>query len=375
MSFYDSLGVVPIINASETYTNLGGSLMDPITLEAMREAAGAFVDMNRLMDAVCERAALLTRNDAAFVTTGAAGGLMLSTAACMCGENEALLDQLPDTSALTRTNVLIYDGPFRQMIPYWRLPRMVGAQVVPVQPSIAAMKAAIDNHTAAVLLFPGTPYERDVPSCEKTIAALKNSGVPIIVDAAAQLPPATNLSYYTRALGADLAVFSGGKHIRGPQSTGLIVGRPDLIRACRLAASPNPRIGRALKTGKEDLAGFITALETFVNTDEAKRYNRQVAILDRIASILDKRAPLVSVEKVAKGRLGTEQPLLHVTLPDYLTGEACNVYTRGTHLPPVDVGVYPPEFGMPRNLIFVNAYNLRESEAEDVAEAIIDFLG
>ena len=121
MSFYERMGITPLINASETYTNLGGSLMDPRTFQAMQEAGSGFVDYLHLLDVVCERAAKLTNNDAAFITTGAAGGVILSAAACICGNEGEKLDRIPHVEDITKNEILLFDGKFRQQIPYWKL--------------------------------------------------------------------------------------------------------------------------------------------------------------------------------------------------------------------------------------------------------------
>ena len=372
MSFYERMGITPLINASETYTNLGGSLMDPRTFQAMQEAGSGFVDYLHLLDVVCERAAKLTNNDAAFITTGAAGGVILSAAACICGNEGEKLDRIPHVEDITKNEILLFDGKFRQQIPYWKLIGLTGAKIIAVEPTAEAMDKAVNERTAAVFLFPSTLYEEGIPSCEEIIPVLKSKGVTVVVDAAAQLPPKSNLWYYTKELGADLCIFSGGKHIKGPQSTGLSVGRPDLIEACRMAASPNARIGRAFKTGKEELAGFITALEIFVNEEPETGFKRQEAILRKIESLLIAGAD-VQTEMLAQGRLGTYQPLLLITLPAGKTAQDCNTYTRS--LPqPIDVGVYSSEFQMPENVMFVNAYNLKPEEAKFVAEGIIGYL-
>lgn len=366
MNFYEKLGLKTLVNASETYTNLGGSLMAEETLEAMREAGRGFVDMGKLMDAVCGRAAALTQNEAAFVTSGAAAGVILSAASCLCGLDESLHDRIPFAGDFLKNRILIFDGSYRNMIPYWRLIAMTGAEIVPVEPTVEAMIAAADEKCAAAFLFAGSLYEKDVPSCEDAIPKLKAAGLTVVVDAAAQLPPASNLWHYTRDLGADLAIFSGGKHIRGPQSTGLIVGRKDIIAGCRLSACPNPRIGRAFKTCKEELAGLITALDLFVS--DAGRYARQQAMLENLRDLITAGLP-VEARIVSEGRLGTEQPLLIVTLPEGVSAKAVNERTRALSTP-VDVGVYPPEFGMPENAMFINAYNLSPGEVHWVARAV-----
>ena len=367
MGFYEKMGLTPLINASETYTNLGGSLMAAETLEAMREAGRGFIDMGKLMDAVCERSALLTRNEAAFVTSGAAAGVILSAASCLCGLDESLHDRIPFAGDFSKNRVLVFDGAFRKMIPYWRLIGMTGAEIVPVAPTVEAMIRAADGRCAAAFLFAGSLYEKDVPTCEEAVPRLKAAGLTVVVDAAAQLPPASNLWHYTGELGADLAVFSGGKHIRGPQSTGLIVGRKALVEGCRMSACPNPRVGRAFKTGKEELAGFITALELFVG-DEG-RYRRQLEMLEALRD--DLAAADIGAELVSEGRLGTEQPLLIASLPGGVSAKAVNGYTRARKKP-VDVGVYPPEFGMPENAMFLNAYNLSPDEVGEVAWAVCE---
>ncbi|MDO5423898.1 MAG: aminotransferase class V-fold PLP-dependent enzyme [Eubacteriales bacterium] len=372
MGFYEKLGIKTLINASETYTNLGGSLMDARTLQAMQEAGAGFVDIHELLDKVCERAAVLTKNEAAFVTSGAAGGVILSAAACMCGPDEAKLGLLPHAEELAKNEILLFDGKFREEIPYWRLTGLTGAKIVAVEPSVEAMLEAVNERTAAVFLFPATLYEEGIPTCEEVIPALKERGVTVVVDAAAQLPPRSNLWYYTKELGADLAVFSGGKHIKGPQSTGLIVGRKDLISACRMAASPNPYIGRAFKTGKEELAGFLTALEIFVEEEPEDGFRRQERMLKRLEELLLEEPSLKTAFR-SEGRLGTYQPLLLVTLPEGKTAAACNAFTRALERP-VDVGVYAPEFRMPENVMFLNAYNLKEEEVESVAEAVLEYL-
>lgn len=315
-SFYEKIGITPLINASETYTNLGGSLMDERTVEAMRQAGEHFVDYPLLLQKVSERAAELTNNESAFVTTGAAGGVILSAAAAMCGPDEKKLDQLPHVESFEKNEILMFDGKFREIIPYWRLTGLTGAKIVSVEPTVEAMVNAVNEKTAAVFLFPATLYEEGIPTCEEVIPELKKTGVTIVVDAAAQLPPSSNLWYYTKELGADLCVFSGGKHIRGPQSTGLIVGRKDLTEACRMAASPNTRIGRAFKTGKEELAGFITALELFVTEKPEDGFARQEALLKKLEDKLVSREPELKMEFRNEGRLGTYQPLLLVTLPE-----------------------------------------------------------
>lgn len=372
MSCYQKLHMKRIINASEPYTNLGGSLMEKETIEAMIEAAGYCVEYEKLRDAVCEKAAELTKNEVAFVTTGASAGLELSVAASMCLDCTENMDLLPDTSTFLKNEILVVDGDVLNIIPYWKLIGLTGAKIIKVKPDIEAVKAAVCEKTAACVLFPASVYENGIPTCEELIPVIKEMGVKVIVDAAAQLPPTSNLWYFTKTLGADLAVFSGGKHIKGPQSTGLIVGDKKLVELCKMLASPNTRLGRAFKTGKEELAGFITALELFVSEGEEERFQRQEKQLLNIAKVITEKTG-IETKMLNKGRLGTYQPLLHLYLPKPLTAKACNEYTRNL-TPAIDVGVYPPEFKMEENVVFVNAYNLKEGEDILVADAICEYI-
>lgn len=342
------------------------------TVEVMREAAEHFIDYLDLQRTVCERIAELTKNEAAFVTTGAAGGVVLSTAACMCAGNIDNLDRIPDkVNMLEKNEVIIFDGEFQDSIPYWKLIRKAGAKIVSVKPDIDAVKQVVNAHTAAVFLFPSSLYERGIPTCEEVIPELKNIGVPIVVDAAAQLPPRSNLWYYTNELGADLVIFSGGKHIRGPQSTGLILGKKNLIDICKAAASPNAEIGRPYKTGKEELAGILTALEFFMKEDDQSLYDSQYEKLMTVKAYLN-HFETVKVEMKTEGRLGTFQPLLLITFPEGIRGESCHEFAR-KYNPPIDIGVYQPEFKMPENTVFINAYNLSEGEQYMVGEMLERF--
>jgi L-seryl-tRNA(Ser) seleniumtransferase len=386
LDFYQKFGIKKIINASETYTVLGGSIMEDDTLEAMRQAGKSFVDYPELLRKVCLKAATLTKNEGAFVTSGASAGIILSAGALMINESikdlkgkekiekrQELLEKFPDAGAFTHNELMIFRGAFRECVPYWKLLKLTGAKIVDVEPSLQGIHNAVSERTAACVLFPSPLYEEGIPSCEEAIPVLRQLGVRVIVDASAQLPPPSNLWYYTKKLGADLCVFSGGKHIRGPQSTGLIVGNYELSQICSELASPHERLGRGFKTGKEELAGFITALESFVKTEPSAVFLRQEKLLLKIRKQIEPMRG-IRTDLIREGRLGTYQPLLLVWLPQGKTAAACNKYARSLD-ESIDIGVYTPEFHKPDNLVFINAYNLKdEYEADKVASAIIGYL-
>ena len=165
------------------------------------------------------------------------------------------------------------------------------------------MRAAITENTVAAAYFPEFENYRNMP-LEEFITIAHEAGVPVIVDASAEIPPVANLTRFTE-LGADLTVFSGGKDICGPQSSGLILGRADLIRACALNTSPNYSIGRPMKVGKEEIAGLITALELYLKQDFAAEEQMWE---DMVASIVEMLAgvPGLHARRVSPGEPGIQ---------------------------------------------------------------------
>jgi uncharacterized pyridoxal phosphate-dependent enzyme len=271
MSRYESLGVRPVINAYATLTRLGGSLMPPEVLAAMSEAARCFVDLEELQRRVGERIATLTQNEAAYVSSGAAAGLVLATAACITGDDEKLIHRFPHLEGL-KDEVIIHRS-HRNGYDY--AVQQVGARIVevgtPHQTTREDFERVISDKTAAIFWFQGVMTGiGDLPLPE-VIEIARAHNVRVVVDAAAALPPVSNLWHFTQELGADLALFSGGKDLRGPQSSGLMLGRRELIEACRKHGNPHHAIGRPMKVGKEEMVGLMVAVERYLNLDHDAR--------------------------------------------------------------------------------------------------------
>src|SRR5438309_5552629 len=283
---YQKLGVRPIIHGAGTTTRYGGSLMRPETIEAMREAARAFVNIDELNDAAGIAIARMLGAEAAFVTGGAAAGLVLQAAACMTGDDTAKAARLPDTTGMKnefiiqRAHRFMYDQAFR--VAGGILVEIgIGRRTAPYE-----LESAINTKTAAVVYLV-SPFTSPpgILQFEEVCEIAHRHGVPVVVDAASMLPPRENLFKYVR-LGADLVNVSGGKGIRGPQSTGILAGRKDLIRAAVLNSSPNQGVGRAAKTSKEEIVGLVTALELFLAEDEEAEMNRYQEICTSIVDAL-----------------------------------------------------------------------------------------
>lgn len=269
MATYQDLGVTPFINASGTITTLGGSLMPPEVLQAMQEAASRFVDLPDLNVRAGDYLARRIGVEAAFVSCGAASGMQLAAAACLTGTDPERVRKLPHTEgwknafviSLVDSHTYIHQG---MEVCGGTLVRVGTREAV----TAADLVGGIGDRTAAVVHFLGKQSKEQLG---EVIAGARERGVPVIVDAAAQLPPRANLTEIV-AMGASLVVFSGGKGLRGPQCTGLVLGRRDLVEAVRMNASPFSAMGRGMKVGKEEIMGLVAAVDRFLKgSDEEDR--------------------------------------------------------------------------------------------------------
>jgi len=261
---YADLGVRPVINASATLTRLGGSRMPPPVLEAMRGAAESFVDLVELQRRVGERIAELTRNEACYVSSGAAGGMAVAIAGLIAGSDPEAIHGLPQVSSGAAPEVVVFQS---QRNGYDQAARQTGARIVEVEhPDVFEMALSAD--TLCVLFFAGAHYADGALPLEDVIPIAHAHQVPVLVDAAAQIPPISNLWHFTAELGADAAIFSGGKGLRGPQSSGLVLGRQAIVDACIANGPPNHSLGRPMKVGKEELLGALAAVEWSLAQDE-----------------------------------------------------------------------------------------------------------
>jgi len=278
MDVYDDLGVKKLINGYATVTVLGGSLMPRQVMDAMAEASRHFVDIDELQERVGARIASWTRNEAAYVSSGAAAALALTTAACIAGVDPAKRERLPVSDGMR--NEIIIHRCFR--VGYDFAIRQAGGRLVEIGDERGAgaeeLERAISDRTAAVFYFYNPSRMPGHVPLADAVRIAHARGVSVIVDAAAQIPPVENLWMFT-GLGADAALFSGGKGLRGPQSSGLIVGKKELIRACAFHACPRPFIGRPMKAGKEEIVGLMAAVRLYLDLDHKelmRSYEEQV---------------------------------------------------------------------------------------------------
>ena len=269
MGVYQKLGVKTKINAVGNGTAIGGSIMAPEVIAAMQEASQNFIDLNELLAKAGQYIADVVGVEACYITSGAAGGVLISTAACMTGKDWAKVHQLPDTQGMKNEVIM----QVMQRNYYELMVREAGAKLVEIGLANTTnswhLEAALNEQTAAIIHFVAYSPPQDLP-LEEVIKIAHKRDVPVVVDAAAEFPSFSILRHYIE-MGADLVIFSGGKGIRGPQSSGLILGRKDLIEACAMNGSPYHGVGRPCKVGKEEIIGLVTAIELFSDPEYERK--------------------------------------------------------------------------------------------------------
>jgi seryl-tRNA(Sec) selenium transferase len=340
MSVYARFGVPTVINACGTVTRLSGGRMHPEVAQAMIAASGDCVDMTELQAGACRVIARVTGAHAGIVTSGASAAILLGAAACLAGLDPARINRLPDVPDGRRDFIVVRSQ--RNM--YDRALLVAGGRIVEVGipdrysgPGVRdatrwEVEAAITPHTAGIYYL---AHSRSLPPLADVASVARDHGIPLLVDAAAQLPPAHNLRRFITE-GADLVAFSGGKAIGGPQASGILCGRADLVSSAllqmldldvfpdlwqapaefaslrQLPGLPHHGIGRSCKVGKEEIIGLLVALERFVASNDAARRAEWCRILETI---------LAAADDIAQGRiLDAPIPILEITTanPDAL---------------------------------------------------------
>jgi len=374
LGIYEKLGVRKVINAAGTWTILGGSIMSKEVLNAMVEAAQSFVDMVELHKRAGEIIAEITGAEAGLVTTGAAGGLVLAAAACMTGTDPAKIEQLPDTEGLK--NEIIVQAGHRN--PYDNCLRIAGAKLKYVGCKEQTLPEEIENtineKTAAIAFFIRAHSESvgQVPLTE-VIRIAKKHEVPTIVDASAELPPPENLRKFV-AMGADLVTFSGGKAIGGPNATGILCGRRDLIEAAFLnsyiafEAMGYRNIGRAMKVGRESIIGLLIALQKYVKRDHETEFKSWNAKVNYIIEEL-KDQPHVKAKRIIGNSSTLRIPYAQLTVNEKALGTTVKDIVDALKKGEPSIWV-----SYDKDKILINSSNLVENEEKIVAKRIKEIL-
>jgi len=359
MSFYENLGLDTYINAHDTYTIYGGSRMSKKTLEAMNQAAASFVDIAQVQQVLGEKIAKMTNNPAAYITNGAAGAITLATAVCMVKGDIYAFSKLPDTTGLANEVIVMRS----QRNGYDAAIRTAGATIVEIgdadETLAFELEGAINPKTAAIFYFVSSNFARASMPLEYVLEIAKAKNIPVIVDAAAQLPPVENLWKFTQ-MGAALALFSGGKTLCGPQDSGLMVGRADFIRDCQRFGAPNHGICRGSKTSREAMAGLFSALEQYLALNQADEYARLEKMARDLGVIMQQGGLEATI--VPNGPVGQSYPRIFgkCTAPNHAAQIATKMRAEKIY-----IGTEPWH-----NQIYISPLNLTQDEAHYVGNVL-----
>jgi D-glucosaminate-6-phosphate ammonia-lyase len=364
-SVYEALGLKHVINATGTVTNLGGSLMPPEVVAAWADAARHFVNLVELQVRVGERIAKLIGVEAALVTTGAAGSLLLGTAAVVTRGEPRFISRLPDTKGM-KNEVLLqkahhscYDNQLTD----------VGVRLIEVD-SAADIKRVVNDRTALMFFMNKDDSAGRIRRAE-WVALARQHKIPTLLDAAADVPPAERLSEYNR-MGIDLVAFSGGKAIRGPNDTGLLLGRKDLIDAAKRNTNPHcGTIGRMMKVSKEDMIAQLAAVERFVRLDhkaELREWERRIDVIE--AAVRD--IPSVRCERIVPP-IANHVPHLILTWDEKRVRVTRARFTRMLTEtdPPIQIGRVP---GTGDRGVVISVFTLQAGEEQTVAQRVAAIL-
>ncbi len=396
MNIYERFGVTPILNASGMMTRYGGALMDDETLAAMEEAGRYSVHIDELQAAASRTIARETHAEAGLVTNGAYAAILLGIAACLCGYDVSRMNRLPDTAGIPNEVVM----PAHQISGYdhaiWASgARLVGAGIPnDTTPPYEAhrisrheIESAINEKTVALAY---AARENSHPPLEEVIAIGRKHHIPVLVDAAAIVPPVSNLHAFID-MGADLVCFSGGKGIRGPQASGILCGRFDLIASAalqmldqagepyerwnppaglvpkeKLSSRPLHGIGRGMKVSKEAIVGLLVALEKMVNEDFSVRIDEQIARLNVIAN----RIRDIDGIKVAITTDKGVYRMLEIEIDEQLVGmNAASVYQTLKR-----DNIFLRDMRVQYGVVHVHSVNLRASDADLIADKLVALL-
>ena len=284
---YRQLGIQPVINCRGTHTVIGASKMWPELHDAMAEASRHYVVLDELHDKIAARLAELMGCEDAMVTTGCAGAITLGTCACLTGMDSAKVRQLPDLTGMKSEAIIqkIHRNGYDHAV------RNAGLKIIEVE-GMEQMRNAVSGRTAMLYYLGGesgdSEWTTDPIPLQDCLALGRKAGFPVLVDAANMLPPWDNIRKLS-SLKTDLICLSGGKHIRGPQCSGILAGSRDLVRAARLNSSPHPdSLGRPFKVGREEIVGVWLAAEKYARLDFAALDRQNENQANYLASELEK---------------------------------------------------------------------------------------
>ena len=302
-NLYEAIGVRPIINCKGTYTIISGSLTLPGVKQAMEEASKHYVHLDELMMAVGARLAAITGAEWGVVTAGCASAITEATAACIAGTDPEKSQKMPYLAGF-KNQVII---PKHSRNPYDIGARMLGVDVVEVD-TPDELDRGMGPQTAMIYILSSPIAAKDPMSIANICQAAKPRGIPVFVDAAAEMLTIPNIHLQA---GATFVGYSGGKCLRGPQCAGLLLGQKDLVQAAFFQAAPHHNVGRSMKVGKEEIMGMLTAVEMWTRRDHDAEWNTWKEWLGNIENRV-KPLPSVTTEYIMPEDLSNHAPMLRI---------------------------------------------------------------
>lgn len=402
MGIYEELGVKPIINLWGTATRLSGALMDQEVMDAMMQASKESVKMDELQAAASRIISELTGAEAGYVTCGASSALTLGTAACITGLDVTRMERLPDTTGMPNEVIMARD----QRCGYDHAIRAAGAKIVEVgfDESLTGslrtveaweFEAVITECTAAIAIILYTSDPKKERLMGDVISVAKIHNIPVLVDAAASVPPVENLRKFI-SMGADLVAFSGGKAIRGPQNAGILCGRRNLIASAalqhldlggfshiwypppalipkeKLLGQPHQGVGRSQKVSKEAIVGLLVRLRRLTKEKTLDEARHMQILLERIVSNLE-GLPYVQTEIIhSASEESGAVPTLVVKLNSARLGQ--NAFEVSLKLRNGEPRLWVNEKKLTDDILLITAINLNEQLAEVVGQRLREVL-
>ncbi|MEM2614601.1 MAG: aminotransferase class V-fold PLP-dependent enzyme [Nitrososphaerota archaeon] len=372
MGLIEELGLKPIINASGNLTILGGTTLEDEVLEAMKEASKVYLDMNELHIKAGQYIAKLIGVEDAYITCGAGAGIALSVAACIIRNRPDRRGTFPHIQDLRHE--VIVQKQHRNFYDY--IIEIPGAKIKEIGTENKTTENdlinAINDKTCAVMYFVFDPQEGILP-LDKVVKISHSFNIPVVVDAAAEVPPRENLKKFYE-MGADLILFSGGKDIGAPNDTGLILGRREFVELCRklgphsyekVDGKTRIYIGRPMKTSKEDIFAVVAAIKRYLSIDEKTRLKKWEDKVDYIISELI-NAGIRNVAKIYPSGFGHSRPACIPRVEIYPPHNG-NAEKLLTQLRQYDPPIYAYTF---ENKLYISPQCLRDGEEKIVAEAL-----
>lgn len=377
-SVLKKLGVKSIINAWGTVTVLGGNVLNEATVEGYRELSKVFVDMTEYTEAANEYVSKLLGVESSMIVPGAAAGIVIAVASIISEGDPIKAAQLPFTEKL-KNEVLILRT---HESPYKYLAQIPGAKIMEIGNSNGIteedLRSAITDKTAGLLFFDYSPLKTGL-TLEEICGFIHEFNLPVIVDAAAELPPTTNFTKYIKE-GADLVIFSGGKDIAGPNNTGVIIGRKQSVVSCRsigpliykeVGKVRRVFIGRPMKMTKEDIAAFILALEDYLKINQPKRLEELQKRLQFMANELTMHNEKLKVRIIKEEPGDTIRPLIIPKLAINVASIGLDAKNMVEQLKKYDQPIYCYFL---KNEVIINPQCVRPDEDKVILGALIQLL-